>query len=152
MPFPKTLFRKETQTASSRFWTLVADSIFHDDNRYRKVADLSFWKIERNSKQNNANLLRYRHAIYWSLRDSKFLKKLYTLFTLFLFPTRRPAQNMDAGKVDYLNLRCHHRNIIKIYILARIYEYRNQESIEISTLMFPSHFFASNSIFRYLNP
>ena len=32
--FPKGLTQREMQTASSRIWTQIADSIFYDDNNY----------------------------------------------------------------------------------------------------------------------
>ena len=38
IPFSKTLARRETQTASSRIWTLVEDSISYNDNRYATCA------------------------------------------------------------------------------------------------------------------
>ena len=34
MPFPGGLAPSETQTTSFKIWTLVSDSISHDDNRY----------------------------------------------------------------------------------------------------------------------
>ena len=33
VPFSRALERSETQTASSRIWTRVTDSIYYDDNR-----------------------------------------------------------------------------------------------------------------------
>ena len=36
MFFLRALARRETQTASSRFWTRVTDSISNDDNHYAK--------------------------------------------------------------------------------------------------------------------
>ena len=38
MPFKWALERRKTQTASSRIWTRVTDSISFDDNRYIKSA------------------------------------------------------------------------------------------------------------------
>ena len=40
MAFSEALTQNETQTASPRIWTQIADSISYDDNRYTKWASL----------------------------------------------------------------------------------------------------------------
>ena len=48
MPFPGALARSETQTASSKIWTPVAESISYHDNFYAKQTSITIalmkWK------------------------------------------------------------------------------------------------------------
>ena len=51
MPFPKALVRREMQTASSRVWTRVADSISNNDNIFPKYAYRAGTQWKTNSEQ-----------------------------------------------------------------------------------------------------
>ena len=72
MPFPRTLAWRETEMASLRIWTRVADSIFYCDNCYAKCSS-SYGTQNKHEKGlcNNVFINVFSTEIKWQTLSSK---------------------------------------------------------------------------------